>query len=172
MYPLSASTLVAVLSAMLVGCERSSDAAEGGMGVSEYRVLAEIPGPGEAHVSALIAPDSVEAGQPFPVELTTVVGGCKRAGEVQIQRADQQITLIPYTYARRDSGLICPMILFLPRRTFTLQLDQPGEVLLRVYGAVRGADGEVRTRMVERRIVVRKPEGYRCDLPHFSSGCR
>lgn len=166
------SPLLVFLSMAAPGCERSSDAFEGGLGVAEYRVLAEIPGAREQRLPVLVVPDSVEAGLPFRVELTTVVGGCERAGEVQIRRTDQQITFIPYTYERRDSGLICPPILGLPRRTLTLQLDQPGEVLLRVRGQVRDADGKVRTRTLERRIVVREPEGYRCDPPHFTARCR
>lgn len=152
-------------------CDAPADSVEGSLGISEYRRVAELPSK-EGQPPALLAPDTVEAGLPFRVQVTTAVGGCTRGGEVEVERGADRITFRPYTYERAGDNFVCSPYRAYDRREISLQLTRPGAVWLRVHGQQRDPNGRRIPHTVERRVVVREPEGYQCYPPHFTSGCR
>jgi hypothetical protein len=105
--------------------------------------------------AALVVPDTVRAGVDFQVAATTLVGGCERAGETEVEVRDRLATVTPYDYTARTAS--CTDILrFLPHAA-TLRFASPGEAVVRLQGRRVGPDtprGGVAV-TVEKRVVVR-----------------
>lgn len=174
----SHTVVVALLCAAAAGCQDRSEAVTSlwADDVQEVRRLGELPRAGEHGAPALQAPDTAEVGVPFVVTIQTVVGGCTRGGEVEVRTEGNDVMLVAYDYVRTgpDPGtgraIVCPLYRAYHAREIPLRFDRPGIVRVHLRGADQSRRGE--TSMVERRVVVVKTEGYRCDPPRLTEGCR
>lgn len=122
----------------------------------ERRVLAVIRMSSEANHEVVAAPDTVSAGSPFVVTITSFGGGCIREGgaEVSAVPGGVEISVYDYTPAPGES-VVCPAVLRRLSRTVTLTIDEPGAARLYIRGRNTGpslADGD--TVIVERPLVV------------------
>jgi hypothetical protein len=100
------------------------------------------------------APESVQAGVPFDVVITTLgFSGCWQAGGAHTETAGQVATLTPFDYVRTQSA--CTAMLAELSRTVSVRFDEPGSALLRVEGRAEQPDGSFEPTVIERAIVVR-----------------
>lgn len=124
----------------------------------EARVLGIIDYNGQSQ-DVITVPKSVKPGKSFDVEIKTQGSGCEREGDTSVvmMQAGASITLFDYTTATQP-GVVCTMVMKTFTHTATLKFDQPGEMLLRVWGRSIGAntaaDGE--PVIVEKKIKVEK----------------
>jgi hypothetical protein len=101
----------------------------------------------------------VNPGKPFDIEIKTQGSGCEREGDTSVvmMQAGASITLFDYTTATQP-GVVCTMQMKTFTHTATVRFDQPGEMLLRVWGRSIGgntpADGE--PIVLEKKIMVEK----------------
>ena len=106
-------------------------------------------------IGVITAPDTVTAGQPFQVTITTVgPNGCWSAAGAELASQPSVATITPFD---RVQGEVCTQATVSLPRTVQVRFDVPGEATLRVYGR-RVVDGNVSAateRVVERRIFVR-----------------
>jgi hypothetical protein len=106
-------------------------------------------------LGALTAPDTVTAGQPFQVTVTTVgPNSCWRVAQTELAMQPSLATITPFD--RVIDGICAQALVSLPH-TVQVRFDVPGEATLRAYGR-RVLDGNLNaatTRTVEKRIVVR-----------------
>ena len=161
-----------------VGCRNRSEevTSERARDLQEERRLGVLPDLREHGTPSLELPDTVEAGLAFNATVRTVVGGCTRGGEVEVQMQGDDVLLVAYDYVRTGPGpttggaIACPLYLAFHARRIPLRFDRPGVVRVRL----RGADGTERgeTTTVEGRVVVVRNGGYRCDPPSMTEGCR
>ena len=148
MRPIAALALIAGLA----GCDTLS----GGPDYTEVRQ----PGlfaPWEAN--PLAVPDTVTAGEYFGAVVTTIGGGCIRAGEVLVdaERPGRTATLQPIDIARTTEDGVCTADLLVFPRAVALAFDEPGLATVRAVGRVQEG-GTSRDTTVERTVVVR-PRG-------------
>jgi hypothetical protein len=90
--------------------------------------------------NVITVPKSVKAGKEFDVKITTQGGGCEREGDTSVvmMQAGASITVYDFTTAT-GPGVVCTMIMKTFTHTATLKFDEPGEMLLRVWGREIGA---------------------------------
>ncbi len=90
----------------------------------------------------LTAPDTVQVGESFEVEVRTVAAnGCYEADRVETERDALLIEVTPYDRDQTDAETACPHVIGLLKRTLDLQFDAPGEALIRLNGQrVIGSD--------------------------------
>lgn len=105
--------------------------------------------------AALVAPDTVRAGEPFAVQIGSIVpNGCWGAGPTAMSQSGRTVQLDPsdvYT-----SELACIEILMNISRTVTVTIATPGPATLRVRGLrVHQLASSVSPVTVEKQIVVR-----------------
>lgn len=104
----------------------------------------------------LVAPDTVDAGMPFDVTVTTIgPSGCWAARAEHVQVNDGVVELIP-TDIHSGAQACTEILLYLEHRS-TLTLDEPGDWTLRVIGRrIRQGDAAWEEPVaVEKAIVVR-----------------
>jgi hypothetical protein len=104
------------------------------------------------------APDTVAAGAPFTVVLTTIApDGCWREAGVRIDRTAAVVELTPYDRWVGGPGKVCPDVVVHLSREVVLRFDTPGTGTLRIFGRrVRGGGFEdPEPIVIERSIVVR-----------------
>lgn len=106
-------------------------------------------------MGVITAPDTVTAGQPFQVTITTVgASGCWRAAGAEKAVQGSLATITPFD--RVEDGFCTGALVSLPRAV-ELRFDVPGEATIRAYGR-RVLDGKLHAateRTVEKRIIVR-----------------
>jgi hypothetical protein len=124
----------------------------------EARVLGIIDYNGQSQ-NVITVPKSVKPGKSFDVEIRTQGSGCEREGDtsVMMMQNGASITLFDFTTATQP-GVVCTMQMKTFTHTATLKFDEPGEMLLRVWGRSIGQntpmDGE--PVIVEKKIKVEK----------------
>ncbi|PEN08793.1 hypothetical protein CRI93_03280 [Longimonas halophila] len=83
----------------------------------------------------LTAPDTVQVGESFEVEVRTVAAnGCYEADRVETERDALLIEITPYDRDPTDAETACPHVIGLLKRTLNLQFDTPGDALIRLNG--------------------------------------
>ena len=105
--------------------------------------------------AALVAPDTVRAGEPFTVQIGSIVpSGCWGVGPTAMSRSDRTVLLEPSDVYASDRA--CIEVLWSISRTVTVTIATPGLATLRVRGRRveqgRSNDSPV---TVEKQIVVR-----------------
>ena len=106
-------------------------------------------------LGVITAPDTVTAGQPFQVTITTTgPSGCWRAAGAEKAVQGSLATITPFD---RVEGEVCTGALVSLPRSVELRFDTRGEATIRAYGR-RVVDGNLNAatdRTVEKRIIVR-----------------
>jgi hypothetical protein len=132
--------------------------AEGPDPAKEARVLGIIDYNGQSQ-NVITVPKSVKPGKSFDVEIKTQGSGCEREGDTSVimMQSGASVMLFDFTTATQP-GVVCTMVMKTFTHTATLKFDQPGEMLLRVWGRSIGQntplDGE--PVIVEKKIKVEK----------------
>lgn len=125
---------------------------------NEARVLGIIDYNGTSQ-NVITAPSSVKPGKEFDVQIKTQGGGCEREGDttVVLMQAGASITVYDFTTATKP-GVACTMIMKTFTHTVTMKFDQPGEMLLRVWGRAIASDTppDGAPVVVEKKIKVEK----------------
>jgi len=125
---------------------------------SEARVLGIIDYNGQSQ-NVITVPHGVKAGKEFDVKITTQGGGCEREGDTSVVMTENgaSVTLYDFTTATQ-AATPCTKILKTFSHTATLKFDQPGEMLLRVWGRAIAADTppDGQPVVVEKKIKVEK----------------
>lgn len=129
------ATILLILSFHIYSDETKAPAA-----ANEARVLGIIDYNGQSQ-NVITAPSSVKPGKEFEVKISTQGGGCEREGDTSVvmMQNGASITLYDFTTATQP-GVACTRILKTFTHTVTLKFDQPGEMLLRVWGRAIGSD--------------------------------
>jgi hypothetical protein len=108
-----------------------------------------------ATMAVITAPDTVTAGQPFQVTITTTgPSGCWRAAGAEKAVQGNLATITPFD---RVEGEVCTAALVGLPRSVEVRFDTRGEATIRAYGR-RVVDGNLNAateRTVEKRIIVR-----------------
>jgi hypothetical protein len=101
----------------------------------EARVLGILDFQAEGTKDVLTAPDTVAAGADFDITITTVGGGCERAGDTAVLLAETSASVMVYDFtAATHPGVVCTAILKRLPHTASVRFDKPGEALIRVWG--------------------------------------
>ncbi len=160
----------ATLAAALLGaCDGAALATAPAGGVHAVGILAWVAKPGAAPVPAnapgataprpgVSAPDTVSAGVPFPVVVTTVGPTvCWVASGAQVEMQPAVATVTPFDYTPEDHWTACGDALLELSRSVSVTFPQPGEAVLRVQGRrVVGGNFQAEERVVlEKKIHVR-----------------
>ncbi|HEX7240692.1 MAG TPA: hypothetical protein VF263_10520 [Longimicrobiaceae bacterium] len=91
-------------------------------------------GPG-APRPGVTAPDTVRAGAPFPVVVTTVGPTvCWAAAGAQVEMQPGVANITPFDYTPEDQWTACGDALLELPRSVTISFPQPGDAVLRVMG--------------------------------------
>src|SRR5262245_17321175 len=147
------ATIVLILSFHLYADETKAPAS-----AKEARVLGIIDYNGQSQ-NVITVPHGVKAGKEFEVKITTQGGGCEREGDTSVvmMQTGASITIYDFTTATQPTTP-CTKILKTFTHTATLKFDQPGEMLLRVWGRAIAADTppDGAPVVVEKKIKVEK----------------
>lgn len=130
-------------------------AAQRGNKPPEARVLGLIS---EATPDTIIAPETVRAGEDFEVKITTIGGGCERAGDTGVLLAEDSAAVMVYDFTSATRpGVACTMILKRLPHTATLRFAKPGVAVIRVWGRRIGSDTPPggTPAVIARRVTVR-----------------
>ena len=85
---------------------------EPGPAAQEARVLGILDFQAEGTNDVLTAPDTVEAGEDFDITITTVGGGCERAGDTAVLLAETSASVMVYDFTTATHpGVACTAIL-------------------------------------------------------------
>lgn len=105
--------------------------------------------------AALVAPDTVRAGEPFTVQIGSIVlSGCWGVGPTAISQSDRTVLLEPTDVYASDRA--CIEMLLSISRTVTVTIATPGLATLRVRGrGVAQWTSNESPVTVEKQIVVR-----------------
>lgn len=106
----------------------------------------------------LLAPDTVQAGVPFTVTITTIgLRVCWKEAGAEVELRQNLAIVTPYDFTPETKDGYCADTTVLLRRDVELRFDTEGEAVIRVAGRkVTGADLERGTPItVEKRIVVK-----------------
>lgn len=99
----------------------------------------------------LAAPDTVQAGSTFDVEVTTIGPNmCWSAADAKVTYDGHKVTIVPYDYVEEGA---CAQAIVRPSRTVELQFDTPGEATIRVQGRATRHDEDI-TSEVSTTVVV------------------
>ena len=120
--------LIALMSALTAGLTACN--ALFGDGDGERREIGVIDA--GTSTDALVMPDTVQAGVPFAITVTTF-GSCLRPDGVDIHVAGATADITPYDITL-GSGVVCPAILVDFPRSVTLSFDTPGTATVRLHG--------------------------------------
>ena len=88
----------------------------------------------------ILAPDTVQVGEAFPVTVQTYGDGCTKADGMEFEVINDVAILTPYdriTIPGRNEA--CPLILVQPVHTSQIIFGEPGSATLRVKGMLRDA---------------------------------
>lgn len=158
----------ASLAAVLLGaCDGAVLATAPEGGVHAVGILAWVarPGPGPTQSGSagaprpgVSAPDTVRAGAPFSVVVTTVGPTvCWMASGAQLEIQPGLAVITPYDYTPEDDWTSCGDSLLELSRSVTVTFAQAGDAVLRVHGRrVVGGNFQAEERVVlEKKIHVR-----------------
>jgi hypothetical protein len=165
--------LLAPLLLLLVACGSSSEREKGGADAEtvsknqgsdgplrpeESRVLGVFPDPIANFAQAVVAPDSVMAGERFVVTITTTGSGCERVGDVGVLLGERDATVMVYDFTSANRpDIVCTMELKALKHEVPLTFSKPGPAVIRLWGRKQGSNsppyGE--PDVIEHRIVVR-----------------
>ena len=131
-------TILLLLSALPCRSALRSDVVAQRADRTEARVLGII---NEDAANAIVAPETVRAGEDFEVKITTTGGGCERAGDTGVLLAENSATVMVYDFtAATRPGVACTMIFKQITHTATLRLTKTGAAVIRVWGRRLSAD--------------------------------
>jgi len=83
----------------------------------------------------LSAPDTVQVGQSFEVEVQTAgPNSCYEADRVETEEEALLIEITPYDRNLNEEGFQCPQEPIIMQRTLNYEFDTPGEGLIRLNG--------------------------------------
>ena len=127
--------------ALLAGCDSSAD---------DERPLGRLR---SQDASAIAAPDTVTAGIPFEVTVTTAGSGCEERIETDVSISGHLVVIRPYDIRLDPNARVCPDIYITHRHAARVTVDAPGRAVVRAVGrwTVNGRPGEIE---VERTVVV------------------
>ena len=158
----------AALAAVLLGaCDGAVLATAPEGGVHAVGILAWVarPAPGTTQSGSggaprpgVSAPDTVRAGAPFSVVVTTVGPTvCWTASGAQLEMQPGVALITPYDYTPEDDWTACGDSLLELSRSVTVTFAQAGEAVLRVHGRrVVGGNFQAEERVVlEKKVHVR-----------------
>jgi hypothetical protein len=130
----------------IVACSSASEPDERGVVAIVDR------GDGWTDGTPIIVPDTVQAGEPFVVEVVTFgTKMCSRTGETEVVEEVGTVRITPYNYRiLRDS---CPRMYQKLIHHLQLVVEDPGSLTLRVVGWDAGTD-QLITR--EKEVIVRE----------------
>ena len=101
----------------------------------ESRVLGVFVDPKVELAKAIVAPDSVRAGEPFVMTITTTGSGCERVGDEGILLGQREATVMVYDFTSANRPNVdCTMELKMLKHEVTLSFIQPGPAVIRVWG--------------------------------------
>lgn len=156
---------LALAASLVAACDGALVATAPDGGVHAVGILAWVAAPsnlaggsGGAPRPGVSAPDTVQAGTPFPVLVTTVgptVCWVASGGQVEMQPGVALVT--PFDYTPEDHWTACGDALLELPRTVTVTFSQAGDAVLRVQGRrVVGGNFQAEERVVlEKKIHVR-----------------
>jgi hypothetical protein len=101
-------------------------------GEGEHRVIGVIDEAGTS-LDALVVPDTVRAGVPFTITVSTFGSSCLRPDGANAQVSGQMASVTPYDVAP-PSGLACPADFRSFPRVVTLAFNTPGTATVRLHG--------------------------------------
>ena len=125
---------------------------------NEARVIGIIDYNGQSQ-NVITAPSTVKPGKEFDVKITTQGGGCEREGDTSVVMMQNGASITVYDFTTATGpGVVCTMIMKTFTQTATLKFDQPGEILLRVWGRAIASDTppDGAPVVVEKKIKVEK----------------
>jgi len=120
--------LAARMSALVAGLTACNALLGGG----EHRVIGIID-EGGTSLDALVVPDTVRAGIPFTITVSTFGSSCLRPDGANAQVSGQTASVTPYDVTP-PPGLTCPADLRAFPRVVTLAFDTPGAATVRLHG--------------------------------------
>jgi hypothetical protein len=109
----------------------------------EFRALGVLVPPRQDGAAQIFIPDTINAGEPFPVTVLTYGGGCYRKGEMEVSQRStpygEEISLTPYDYAAKER--VCSRVLQVFAHT-ALAIAPAGHIIVSVRGRGRDSNGE------------------------------
>ena len=135
-----------------------SDETKAPAAANEARVIGIIDYNGQSQ-NVITAPSTVKPGKEFDVKITTQGGGCEREGDTSVVMMQNGASITVYDFTTATGpGVVCTMIMKTFTHTATLKFDQPGEILLRVWGRAIASDTppDGAPVVVEKKIKVEK----------------
>jgi hypothetical protein len=128
---------------LLAACSEITHAGERRPGVIESRYLT---------VPALVAPDSVTAGAPFDITVTTLgSSGCWQPDASEVVATGNELRVTPFD---RVLHVYCTQALVAVPRTVQVRLDHPGTAWVRLQGVHDDGEGARRV-VISHAVVVR-----------------
>jgi len=124
----SALRLAALLPALVAGLAACSSFVD----EAEHRVVGLIDEAGTSF-DALVVPDTVRAGIPFTVTVSTFGSSCLRPDGADTQVVGSIADVTPYDVGP-PSGFVCTADFRAFPRVVTLTFDAPGEAVVRLHG--------------------------------------
>jgi hypothetical protein len=107
------------------------------------------------HVPVLTAPDSVTAGTPFNITVSTFgFSGCWTMDGTEVNTQAREALIQPYDLVREGERVACLQMPVILPRTVQLRFDEPGTATIVVQG-VRNDGDQSQPTQIERTIVVR-----------------
>jgi hypothetical protein len=125
---------------------------------NEARVIGIIDYNGQSQ-DVITAPSSVKPGKEFEVKIKTQGGGCEREGDTSVVMMQNGASITVYDFTTATGpGVVCTMIMKTFTHTATLKFEQPGEMLVRVWGRAIASDTppDGAPVVVEKKIKVEK----------------
>ena len=121
----------------------------------EFDDVVEVGIVNETFFPPLVAPSTARVGETFPVEVTTLGGGCLRLHSTDTVLTDVEATITPYDVERHlhVENAACTADLVGLRHDVALRFDTPGPKTLRVLGRVSESSKMIDVE-VERQIVI------------------
>ena len=98
----------------------------------EHRIIGIID-EGGTSLDALVVPDTVRAGTPFTITVSTFGSSCLRADGASTRVSGQMASVTPYD-VMPASDAACPGDILAFPRTVTLAFDTPGAAVVRLHG--------------------------------------
>lgn len=139
-----AARIVALGSMVLIlGCSSA-------VGLDQERRIGVIAGFNEDD-PRIEAPDTVAAGEPFTVTVTTYGNTCVEKGDTEVRTQDLEATVTPYDFYTVGETIVCGEVLNLFEHTVALTFAEPGTARVIVRGRESRSDDGL---AVRREIVV------------------
>ena len=118
------------------------------------------PGPGDGKVptvpEALVVPDTVQAGVPFTVKVTTIgPNGCWKPGEAKAEVKGRVATITVYDH--HTGANVCTEVLGYLPHVVQVAFHEPGEAIVKAVGrgVSNGNPDDAVPLTVEKKVIVR-----------------